>query len=314
MWALKMQLEDKRATAEAVYELIRQRINPLKNGGALAKTPEVESKIIAKIETMMLQELPIHMVIPAFPAKSANREKTLGHLPDMGEVLALKNLNGLCDEISALYAAGAEITICSDGRVFNDLVLVSDTAVSAYQASLHQIIKKFGLNSLNTFNLDDVLTDFNFFEMREELMRKYALSQEELRAKIQTSPQEAQLFNGIHRFIFEDRVVLAPAKSREKTRNESKAVAYEVVRRSQAWSALVEEKFPHSLRLSIHPQSESSEKIGVRLLPSENHWRTPWHSVVLIKGDSPSLVSRKEAIEQGAKLKFMDDTYGFYDV
>mgnify|MGYP000207994471 CR=1 FL=1 len=50
MWALKMQLEDKRATAEAVYELIRQRINPLKNGGALAKTPEVESKIIAKIE------------------------------------------------------------------------------------------------------------------------------------------------------------------------------------------------------------------------------------------------------------------------
>lgn len=67
---------------------------------------------------------PIRMVLPAFPAKSPSRDKTLSHLPDHGEELALRNLNELCKRIGQIYEPGARIVICSDGRVFADVVRI----------------------------------------------------------------------------------------------------------------------------------------------------------------------------------------------
>src|SRR5688572_15697119 len=72
------------------------------------------------------QGLPLQMVLPAFPAKSPNLRKVLGPLPDKAEELALAYLQGVCDRVRAIYAPGARLTICSDGRVFSDLVGVSD--------------------------------------------------------------------------------------------------------------------------------------------------------------------------------------------
>jgi L-tyrosine isonitrile synthase len=50
---------------------------------------------VARIDRFIARGEPIHFVLPAFPAKSPNPEKTLGRLPDYGEVLALLGLNGL---------------------------------------------------------------------------------------------------------------------------------------------------------------------------------------------------------------------------
>ncbi len=267
------------------------------------KSEEVKKAILSKIKRQMQSGKPIQIVLPAFPAKSSNREKTMGVLPDLGEVLALQNLNKMCFQIEALYPAGAELLICSDGRVFNDLVLVSDTAVNAYQKGIGKILSDFSLTRLKTYNLDDVFKDHTYSQMREELMQKYA-------PEVKT---HSSLFNGIHRFIFEDRLVLAPRESREKTRQEAKLIAYKVVERSQAWSRLVETHFPDAVRLSIHPQNADSEKIGIRLLPSDNIWRTPWHSVVFIQNGNAVLIPRKEAIEKNAQLNFFNDEYGYFN-
>jgi pyoverdine/dityrosine biosynthesis protein Dit1 len=63
---------------------------------------------------------PIKMLLPGFPFKSPNsRDKVLSNLPDLGEELALKHLNGLCENIRAVYEHGAEIHITSDGLVYN---------------------------------------------------------------------------------------------------------------------------------------------------------------------------------------------------
>jgi pyoverdine/dityrosine biosynthesis protein Dit1 len=62
----------------------------------------------------------IKMLLPGFPFKSPNsRDKVLSNLPDLGEELALKHLNGLCENIKAVYEHGAEIHITSDGLVYN---------------------------------------------------------------------------------------------------------------------------------------------------------------------------------------------------
>lgn len=62
----------------------------------------------------------IKMLLPGFPFKSPNsRDKVLSNLPDLGEELALKHLNGLCENIKAVYEQGAEVHITSDGLVYN---------------------------------------------------------------------------------------------------------------------------------------------------------------------------------------------------
>jgi pyoverdine/dityrosine biosynthesis protein Dit1 len=63
---------------------------------------------------------PIRMLLPGFPFKSPNmKDKVLGVLPDLGEELALKHLDGLCEKIKAIYEHGAECHITSDGLVYN---------------------------------------------------------------------------------------------------------------------------------------------------------------------------------------------------
>src|SRR5262249_18339107 len=95
------------------------------------------------------------------------------------------------------------------------------------------------------------------------------------------------LFDGIHRFLFEDRVVLEPHKTRSQVRRECKALAYAVIQRSNAWSHLVASEFPKALRLSIHPQAPHARKIGIRLTrpprmgEKEDVWLTPWHGVAV---------------------------------
>ena len=62
----------------------------------------------------------IKMLLPGFPFKSPNsRDKVLSNMPDLGEELALKHLNGLCENIKVVYEHGAEVHITSDGLVYN---------------------------------------------------------------------------------------------------------------------------------------------------------------------------------------------------
>ena len=65
---------------------------------------------------------PIRMLLPGFPFKSPNtKDKVLGVLPDLGEELALKHLDGLCEKIKGVYEHGAECHITSDGLVYNGI-------------------------------------------------------------------------------------------------------------------------------------------------------------------------------------------------
>ncbi|HEY6793112.1 MAG TPA: L-tyrosine/L-tryptophan isonitrile synthase family protein [Kineosporiaceae bacterium] len=52
-----------------------------------------------KVEQFLSEGEPLHFVLPAFPAKSANRSKTLGPLPDLAERLSLEFLQRLCDHL-----------------------------------------------------------------------------------------------------------------------------------------------------------------------------------------------------------------------
>lgn len=302
---------DKGATVEAILALLMERANPLVTDGPV-KSAGVLTALRSKIERSVETGTAVEMVLPAFPAKSPNPEKTLGHLPDYGEVLALRKLDSLCRQIEALHTPGARLIICSDGRVFNDLVRVNDEDVNAYSLGIREILSSWGLDRLSTFDLDDVFQGFEFSEMRRALVHQFAEPVETIHRRTRQDPNHRSLFNGIHRFLFEDRVVMEPLKSRTSVREETKSVAYEVIQRSNAWSGLVQKQFPGAVRLSIHPQGADSEKLGVKLLPSRNVWRTPWHGVVVGEGERFELSTRRAAVESGAKLSRTDCGYGYF--
>lgn len=267
---------------------------------------------LRKIEAHVAASKQIELVLPAFPAKSPNREKTIGNLPDLAEVLGLQRLQALCDTISSFYGPGAAVVICSDGRVFSDLVLVSDEEVSAYGKEIDSIIAELGLRSLRTFDMDQVFHGRDYDAMRLRLVQEHGRSLDAIREEVRSTFEAKSMFNGIHRFVFEDRVVLQPEKSRNKLREEGKGVAYEVIQRSNAWSGLVESLFPEAVRLSIHPQFSASSKLGFRLVDCENIWGTPWHNVACLGKNGFRLIKRKEAEALGAVLSFEQGKYAFF--
>ncbi|MCB0417813.1 MAG: L-tyrosine/L-tryptophan isonitrile synthase family protein [Bdellovibrionaceae bacterium] len=253
---------------------------------------------------------PVEFVLPAFPGKSPNPDKVLGHLPDMAELKALQFLDSLCRQIEKIYRPGARLVLCSDGRVFSDLVGMKESHVSAYQAKISQIIAEHSLSTLSTFNLDESYGGKNFASMRLDLMEEYGQPLDTLKEKVrrggkgsetQVDQEAHRMYCGITRFLFEDALVPGQTKSRTAIQKESRTRAYEVIRRSNAWSELVAKRFPGAIRLSIHPQSCGARKLGIQLLAA-NNWLTPWHGVALSTGNEFVLTKRSHAEKIGAKL------------
>lgn len=265
---------------------------------------------LPKIISAVKNNKPATFVLPAFPGKSPNPKKVLGPLPDFAEQLSLEFLGNLCLRIKKYYSPGIKIILCSDGRVFSDIVGMKEINVTAYQAELDRLIEEMSLSDISIFNLDDFYEDFDFVQMRDELMKSYGKSLDFIKLKVRNGtkptadPDELEanrMYCGITRFLFEDSIYPGQIKSRSAIQKESRFNAYEVIRRSNAWSELIAEQFPEAVRLSIHPQTCGAKKLGIRLIGNES-WMTPWHGVVVETNNSYVLLKRVEAEALGAEL------------
>ena len=255
---------------------------------------------LGRVQSFIDAGEPIQLALPAFPAKAPNARKVLGKLPDAAEAVALASLESLLAEIREAYPPGAELLLCSDGHVFADLVGVTDADVKAYRRALETMIDALPGARIRVFGLEDAFGTLKAPQARAQLLAVYGEPIEEIHARADRSPAHRAQVDGIHRFLFEDEVVREPSLSRTQARNATRARAYEVVRRSEAWGALVATAFPRAVRLSIHPQPDVSPKIGIALLPTEDPWLTPWHGVALFDGERARLVHRADAEALGA--------------
>jgi pyoverdine/dityrosine biosynthesis protein Dit1 len=223
----------------------------------------------------------------------------------MAERVGLIFLQNLCRRIQALHRPGARITICSDGHVFSDVVRVGDEHITAYGREISAMIDDIGAGSLDVFNLADEFGDIGYGQMRDALVENYALSIEEIRDRIATDATMFNMFNGVHRFLFEDLCALEPDKTRTQLRKLAKADAYHVILRSDAWSRLIEQRFPRAVRLSIHPQPPHHRKIGIHFLETFDNWLTPWHSAAVRAEGRFVLMKRYHAERVGATLVYV---------
>ena len=299
---------------------------------------------------------PLEAVLPAFPCKSSNVEKVAGEMPDKGEELALSRLIQFAASVKEIYPPGIIIWIVSDGHVFSDCIAVDDSKVNRYFEALQELYAKLKPKDANPirfcslpviFNLANSNFNNNLVENVElghylgteidpqsEICRKILVTScdtdcGKLRQDITTKghPRLA-LFRGFSKFMTED-LALHPnvaGMARKKFKKIVAKVAFEMIKRNDAYSNLVELMFPFHLRFSIHAHCNSGPKFGISLLSKtgENqchpinsiqdhkepkntdllHIPTPWHnSIVKIDDSDVYFVIKsnkvKEEIDQG---------------
>lgn len=267
---------------------------------------------LTKIANFIARGVPIHFVILAFPSKSPNRTKVLGPLPDHAEWASVEFLQSICEQLSYYHEPGAKVTICSDGHVFAGAVGITDDQATEYRAEMGAIVAATGAESIDFFGLSDGFKSTDFEDMRASLMRNYAEPMDVLKKRLTGEESGQALFNGIHRFLFEDGVARQPTLSRNRVREDTKRDTYTVIWSSNAWSRMVAEWFPEAVRLSIHPQPAHSAKLGFKLLKAQDTWLTPWHGVALECADGLVLVKKFQAERAQARLVWRNDRPSHY--
>ncbi|GAA5016407.1 isocyanide synthase family protein [Streptomyces siamensis] len=285
------------ATGTAIVNLLLPHHRTAGPGHAAA---EAFPHQLRRITDFVREGAPVVFTLPAFPCKSPNPAKVLGHLPDMGERLSLTFLDALCRDVERIHPPGARMVICSDGHVFGDLIGVTDGHIDAYADELRLLISRLGLTRLSVFDLRDVLGHLPPQERRAHVDEHHTPTLEALRAEIGADGHALALYRGITRFLVED--TADHPGTRSALQRACRRRAYGVIRRSRAWGDLVADHHPHSVRLSIHPQPVGAPKFGIRLLEAPDAWTTPWHSAALRRTDGTWTLLPSATGEQQGRL------------
>lgn len=310
---------------------------------------------IERVRYFTDRNLKIECVLPAFPCKSSNYNKVGGKVPDKGEELALRRIIKATQDATKIYPPGMKVWIVSDGHVFSDCIGVDDDIVSCYTSQLHQLYEKVripGVDAIGFCGLNDLFFEgaaaskFSFKFVEEVKLNHYTGTQicpvsdvsraimmkgcdtddGRLRKQISIDGHpRLHLYRGFSRFMMEDlsRLPFFKDTSRKQFKKTISKIAFNMIRRNDAYSNLVELIFPHHLRLSIHAHTNSGPKFGIKVISPEQchtvksledieepkfedllHIPTPWHNcVVKINGERYVLTKAsivKEALDNGS--------------
>ncbi|EFQ34127.1 pyoverdine/dityrosine biosynthesis protein [Colletotrichum graminicola] len=239
----------------------------------------------------------IEMVLPAFPGKSKNTaEKVLGHLPDLGEEIALARLHDLCRQIKQLYEPGAKMIIATDGACYNDILEYTEDELWEYDSVLRQMVAKAGYDCFEFIHFLDLvgvcakptITKEEFMDLlepaRQVMMEKYLPQHFDVDKAISSDPNMKCTYLAYCKFLTRD--FTKPLKERgysgkgikRKVHDTAKAL----ITRGAAFAEAIRQRYPDCVRLSIHA-SNGKTKIPIRLIPSpDSESMTPWHCSVAV--------------------------------
>ncbi|WP_454783376.1 L-tyrosine/L-tryptophan isonitrile synthase family protein [Legionella sp. WA2022007384] len=240
---------------------------------------EFSDKAVKKIDAMVTNGEKIRIVAPSFPEKAPVRGKTLSDSPDMAELLSLEHLNNLCKKIESVYGPGAEIVIYTDGFAFADVFpdIHSKEKRENYLAKLQSMIEKNDLKNIKIINLAGQV-DLN----------KYAETEEHFRQRLRTPQNDEDrnsinLYRGQIQFFTTELKMGYPEKSGSKIKKEAEHIARGVARMSAALSDYLSIIEPNALRISCHPKTVASDKIGLWLHEDHSEGGTPWHNAAVFE-------------------------------
>ncbi|KAI1486752.1 putative pyoverdine/dityrosine biosynthesis protein [Biscogniauxia mediterranea] len=290
---------------------------------------EADLKFLAQIYARVTADEPILMCLPAFPFKSANTtSKVLGRLPDKAEEFAMAHLDGLCAAIGDIYPPGAQLTIVSDGLVYNDLLGVPDRDVWAYGEALRALRARQNYSHIDFCRLKDlVCIDVpneldemtyvaNATNFRHGLLAQFSKPGFDASLRISEDEDTCLTYKGYIRFLGTDlRYVypVGPGQSKRKFQKGIKYIAKQMLNRGDAFARAVRERFPDRIRLSIHP-SCGMKKFSISLLPTDTIFTTPWHCSIAFRLDGSITTGHRGDFDTNAEfeLVYEDGRPSFY--
>ncbi|KAI1128731.1 Clavaminate synthase-like protein [Nemania abortiva] len=257
----------------------------------------------AQIQKALEKEVPINLVIPAFPFKSSNRsKKVLGPLPDEAERLSLLHLNGLCLAIKDATNSDTFLTIVSDGITYNDILGVSDQEVWRYGQELRRMAELNGCHHIRFSRICDLVdAEHESDNLNEEL---YLARVSEYRGLLEANtpegfdvldaisndPDISTTYKGYKKFLMSERDNRTN-RSRSQTERENGSIAKAMIVRGKAFAETLKIKYPDFVRLSIHPSNDTI-KVSITMLPQNNEIvMTPWHGAVVRGADGSITMS-----------------------
>lgn len=238
------------------------------------------------------------------------------------------------------YTPGFKIWIVSDGHVFSDCIGADDDTVDNFTIQLNSLYKKIKLeygkedsdyinDSIRFFGLKDIFYSENSGALFDEAwlasvhLEHYTVSkiekESEICRKIMIAACDSDngrlseqvrihnhprlfLYRGFTKFMEEDisKLGFVSNLSRKQQKKLAAKIAFEMIKRNDAYSNLVDLCFPHHMRLSIHAHPNSGPKYGIKVVAPEIckviksftdltypnyedflHIPTPWHNVVI---------------------------------
>jgi pyoverdine/dityrosine biosynthesis protein Dit1/alpha-ketoglutarate-dependent taurine dioxygenase len=281
---------------------------------------------------------PVRLLLPGFPFKSPNNQ-VLGSLPDLGEKLALGHLNGLCQNIAAVYEYGAEIDICSNGLVYNDLLGVPDETVWDYAEAV-QFIAQNDLRHIKFIHLWDLLEHPGTFEhpgtwtkdfcishascIRRELVYRYG--DVEFEADLTDKSNNNMIYGDVIKFVSAELASSSFLKNLSTDRKDLEilGIARSMIGRwkaytsaLEAYTSALEADGKNHIWLSASPYDPARKgKLSMSLFPQERGslGLTPWQSAIAIELDGTfrAIRASDSELQQTHELVYMNGRPSHY--
>ncbi|PBP16616.1 hypothetical protein BUE80_DR012495 [Diplocarpon rosae] len=304
---------EQQATADGILQLLKSYSPPGDVNNSIRRI-HVETSINGIVKSGGL----LHLTLPAFPFKSPNSiDKVLGTLPDIGEEIALARLEGLCADLERKFCK-TQLSIVSDGLVYNDLLGVKDETVWKYGSALRELARRkfphisfVRLNQLvstgteEAKTLDEYLATAGMY--RDQLVASHTPAGFDVKTHLEQDPSALMTYRGYIKFLETD---LAYAEGREglskKGRKKlNEIVAKKMIVRGTAFSNAVSSAFPNAVRLSIHP-SLNKKKLPISLFPgSNNNFVTPWHTASVIEMNGTIRLAHRSTLSADPKYELV---------
>ncbi|KAM0209990.1 hypothetical protein ACHAQD_009865 [Fusarium lateritium] len=256
---------------------------------------EGRSKFRTHVEYWIRRREPINFVIPSYPFKSENPDKVTGSLPDMGEYIGLYKLHSMTLDVGKVYPFGAQVTVASDGAVFNDIYPTSDEKVWEYSQAIDRMARNYGLNvrissphelmGVPTVPLDKESYIEGLHNCRGQIEKH--TKPELLDALFARDPDSLRTYTQMSRFYEIDLkyTPIMQGLSRMQGKKITKKLARATMARSEAFTGLVLKALPHHVRLSVHA-STGAVKLSFPLVPQGSSmasvFRVPWMSSISV--------------------------------
>ncbi|GAA5645648.1 L-tyrosine/L-tryptophan isonitrile synthase family protein [Vibrio proteolyticus] len=238
-----------------------------------------------QISDCVTQRKPITLLLPAFPCKTNNLDKVLGHLPDLGEYRVLRKFIQAIRDIQSVYSPGVMLYIFSDYHTFSDYIHVDLEHHYRYSDGLRNMVENMNASdcvkiiNFEHFPAFDDLNEYQYFSGLKQRFGDPAYEQDFARLKQHDHAMHCT-YLGLKKFMHQDQKHVLVTLSHKARRERLSEMAKGMMVQGRALDNFLNAYFSHAIRLSIHEHPMQGHKYSLFLF-EERAFKTPWHTCVL---------------------------------